>query len=49
MCMYERGRYVFQLELKDGGYRHWSIKANGDNDKEFISKLKFNLVEERDE
>lgn len=38
-CMYERGRYYFQLELKDGGYRYWSIKADGDNDKDFKNKI----------
>lgn len=38
-CMYERGRYYFQLELKDGSYRWWSIKANGDNDKDFKKKI----------
>ena len=38
-CMYERGRYYFQLELKDGSYRYWSIKADGDNDKEFKNRI----------
>jgi hypothetical protein len=40
-CMYERGRYYFQLELVNGDMRYWSIKANGDNDKEFKNKLNY--------